>query len=66
MQSAFGILLFSVVGVSAVIGLLTFAGSRRAYDEIGKGLLSLRDDGGDADDGEEHSSEGRLHRPMGG
>jgi hypothetical protein len=43
MQSAFGILLFTVVGVAAVIGLLTFEGSRRSYDEIGKGLLSLRD-----------------------
>lgn len=43
MQSAFGIVLFAVVGVSTVVALLTFAGSRRAYDEIGKGLLSLRD-----------------------
>ncbi len=43
MQSAFGTVLFAVVGVSAIVALLTFAGSRRAYDEIGKGLLSLRD-----------------------
>lgn len=43
MQAAFGTVLFAVVGISAVVALLTFAGSRRAYDEIGKGLLSLRD-----------------------
>jgi len=43
MQSAFGTVLFAVVGVSAVVALLTFAGARRAYGEIGKGLLSLRD-----------------------
>jgi hypothetical protein len=43
MQSAFGTLLFAVVGISAVVALVTFAGARRAYGEIGKGLLSLRD-----------------------
>lgn len=43
MQSAFGTVLFAVVGISALVALLTFATSRRAYDEIGKGLLSLRD-----------------------
>lgn len=43
MQSAFGTVLFAVVGVSALVALLTFASSRRAYEEIGKGLLSLRD-----------------------
>ena len=43
MQSAFGILLFSVVALSAVVAVVTFAGARRDYDRIGKGLLSLRD-----------------------
>lgn len=43
MQSAFGTVLFAVVGISALVAVLTFAGSRRAYDEIGRGLLSLRD-----------------------
>jgi hypothetical protein len=43
MQSAFGTVLFAVVGISALVAVLTFAGSRGAYDEIGKGLLSLRD-----------------------
>ncbi len=43
MQSAFGIVLFAVVGVSALIAVVTFAGARRDYDRIGKGLLSLRD-----------------------
>jgi len=43
MQAAFGTLLFAVVGVSALVAVVTFASARRAYDEIGKGLLSLRD-----------------------
>ena len=43
MQSAFGTVLFAVVGISALVAVVTFAGARRAYDEIGKGLLSLRD-----------------------
>lgn len=43
MEGAFGIVLFVVVAAAAVIGLVTFAGARRAYDEIGKGELSLRD-----------------------
>ena len=43
MQAAFGTVLFAVVAFSALIAVVTFAGARRAYDEIGKGLLSLRD-----------------------
>ena len=31
------IVVFAVVAVGAVVGLLTFAGSRRAYEEIGAG-----------------------------
>lgn len=42
-EAAFGIVLFVVVAGAAVVGLVTFAGSRRLYDEIGKGELSLRD-----------------------
>ncbi len=60
MQSAFGTVLFAVVGVSAVVALLTFAGSRRAYDEIGKGLLSLRD-GTDRPPGPVHAG-ARINR----
>ena len=43
MQEAFGTVLFAVVGISALVAVVTFASARRAYDEIGKGLLSLRD-----------------------
>ena len=43
MQSAFGIVLFAVVGICAVVALIAFAGSGKIYDQIGKGLLSLRD-----------------------
>jgi hypothetical protein len=42
-QAAFGIVLFAVVGVCAVVALIAFAGSGKVYDQIGKGLLSLRD-----------------------
>lgn len=42
-EAAFGIVLFVVVAGAAIVGLVTFAGARRAYDEIGKGQLSLRD-----------------------
>lgn len=38
-QEAFGIVVFVVVGVGAVVALITFAGSGRSYDEIGKGGL---------------------------
>lgn len=43
MEEAFGIVLFVVVAGAAIIGLVTFAGVRRSYDQIGKGALSLRD-----------------------
>lgn len=43
MEAAFGILIFVVVGVAAVVALITFAGTPKAYDQIGKGGLSLRD-----------------------
>ena len=43
MQDAFGIVLFAVVAICAVVALISFAGSGKVYDQIGKGLLSLRD-----------------------
>ena len=43
MEAAFGIVLFVVVAGAAIVGLITFAGARRMYDEIGKGPMSLRD-----------------------
>jgi len=38
-QEAFGIVLFVVVGLGALVALLTFATTGRSYDEIGKGGL---------------------------
>lgn len=38
-QEAFGIVLFVVVGLGAVVAVFTFWSSGRAYDEIGKGGL---------------------------
>ena len=43
MQDAFGAILFVVVIVAAVISVGTLVASRRSYDEIGRGGLSLRD-----------------------
>jgi len=37
MEQALMIVIFVVVGLGAVIGVATFAGSRRAYEEIGAG-----------------------------
>jgi len=42
-QDAFGAILFVVVIVAAVISVGTLVASRRSYDEIGRGGLSLRD-----------------------
>ncbi len=44
MEEAFAVVLFVVVGVAAVIGLITFAGSGRTYREIGRGGMSIGDD----------------------
>ncbi len=55
MQAAFGIVLFVVVAGAAVIALITFAGAGKAYGEIGKGGLSLRD-----------GSDRPAHEPRGG
>src|SRR3954462_10807879 len=43
MEDAFGIVIFVVVGVAAVVAVGTFFTSGKAYDQIGKGGLSLRD-----------------------
>ena len=43
MQDAFGIVLVVVVIVAALIAIATFVSSGRAYDQIGRGGLSLRD-----------------------
>jgi hypothetical protein len=43
MQDAFGIVLVVVVVVAAIVAIVTLAGFGRAYDEIGRGGMSLRD-----------------------
>jgi hypothetical protein len=43
MQDAFGIVLVVVVVVAVIVAIVTLGGFGRAYDEIGRGGLSLRD-----------------------
>ena len=43
MQDAFGIVLVVVVVLAAIVAIVTLGGFRRAYDQIGRGGLSLRD-----------------------
>jgi hypothetical protein len=43
-QEAFGIVIFAVVIVAAIVAALTFAISRRAYDDIGRGAFAMRDE----------------------
>jgi hypothetical protein len=43
MQDAFGIVLVVVVVLAAIVAIVTLSGFGRAYDEIGRGGLSLRD-----------------------
>jgi hypothetical protein len=43
MQDAFGIVLVVVVVLAAIVAIVTIAGFGRAYDQIGRGGLSLRD-----------------------
>jgi hypothetical protein len=43
MQDAFGIVLVVVVVLAAIVAIVTLAGFGRAYDQIGRGGLSLRD-----------------------
>jgi hypothetical protein len=42
-QSAFGIVLFVVVVLAAIVAVIAAVGSGRAYEQIGRGGLSLRD-----------------------
>lgn len=44
MQEAFGIVLFGVVVVAAIVAFLTLGMRARAYEQIGRGGLSLRDE----------------------
>lgn len=49
MQEAFGIVLFVVVFLAAIAAAIAFFGSSSAYREIGRGGLSLNEDGPRAD-----------------
>jgi hypothetical protein len=44
MQEALGIVIFVVVGVSAVIAVISLFGRARLYDDIGRGGLSIGED----------------------
>ena len=44
MQDAFGIVIFVVVGVGAVIAIVSLFGRSRLYDDIGRGGLSIGED----------------------
>jgi hypothetical protein len=44
MQDAFGIVIFVVVGLGAVIAIISLFGRGRLYDEIGRGGLSIGED----------------------
>ena len=43
MQDAFGIVLVVVVIVAAIVAIATLGGFGRAYDQVGRGGMSLRD-----------------------
>jgi hypothetical protein len=44
MQEAFGVVIFVVVGLGAVIAVITLFGRSRLYDDIGRGGLSIGED----------------------
>jgi hypothetical protein len=44
MQEAFGILIFAVVIVAAIVAVVTLFLRGKAYDQIGRGGLSIRDE----------------------
>ena len=44
MQDAFGIVIFVVVGLGAVIAIVSLFGRSRLYDDIGRGGLSIGED----------------------
>lgn len=43
MEDAFGYVVFGVVIVAAIVAVATLRSSRSAYDQIGRGQMSLRD-----------------------
>jgi hypothetical protein len=43
-ESAFGIVIFCVVIGAAIVAVITLFGRSKAYDQIGRGGLSLRDE----------------------
>jgi hypothetical protein len=43
-HEAFGIVIFAVVGIGAVVAVITFVISRKAYDDIGRGAFAMRDE----------------------
>src|SRR3954451_3776065 len=44
MQDAFGIVLFSVVGIGVVLAIASLFTRGRLYDDIGRGGMSIRED----------------------
>jgi hypothetical protein len=44
MQEAFGIVIFVVVVLAAIVAVITFVGRGRLYDQIGRGGLSIGDE----------------------
>ena len=60
MEEAFATVLFVVVGVAAVIALITAAGTGKTYREIGRGGLSAGDD---VDEGERPPRPGSFAAP---
>ena len=51
MEEAFGIVLFAVVAVSVIVAIVSFAASRDAYRQIGRGGLTM-----DGDEGQRRDS----------
>src|SRR3954463_4708138 len=45
MQDAFGIVIFAVVIVATIVAVVSLWGRSSAYEQIGRGGLSLRDEG---------------------
>jgi hypothetical protein len=43
-EEAFGIVLFGVIAVASIVAIVTLGMRGRAYEQIGKGGLSLRDE----------------------
>ena len=44
MEEAFGVVIFAVVIVAAIVAIITLFGRSKAYEQIGRGGLSLRDE----------------------